>query len=99
MPKIIAHALTGASIVAIIHPDIRINNWVPLLIGGILGIAADFDYIFEFWPNFPDVHRSFTHSLIFSLLIGILFVCFSKEGQEKAAIAYSFAYLSHLILD
>jgi len=99
MPKFIAHALMGASIVAAIHPPVNLKRWGPLILGAVLAVSPDFDLIFEWILKIPDVHRGYSHSLIFSLIIGLLISGFTGKEQGKIAIAYSLAYLSHALLD
>jgi membrane-bound metal-dependent hydrolase YbcI (DUF457 family) len=99
MPKIIAHALTGSAIIAAIHPKVKISNLTPIFIGMILAISSDFDIALEWLFEIPDLHRGFTHSLAFSLAIGLALSLWMHPGKEKEALTYSLAYLSHPILD
>ena len=99
MPKIIAHALTGAAIVAVLDPKAGLVKWTPLFIGALLAVAPDFDYALEWIFKLPDAHRGFTHSLFFSLLVGVLICLLMPAGEERAALGFSLAYLSHALLD
>lgn len=98
MPKIIAHALTGATIIVALSPKSELNKWT-LLGGALLAISPDLDYGIEWLFNFPDVHRGFTHSLIFSFLVGSLILIFLDYEKQRLAIALSLAFLSHTLLD
>ena len=95
MPLPIAHALVGASIVALTLPDASpTRNWKPLLIGGALSVCPDLDYFFgTTW------HRGFTHSLAFACAVSA--VCLAAMGFAKVrvAIAYAGAFFSHGLLD
>lgn len=98
MPKIIAHALVGASIVAAICPIDQLNNQV-ILFGAAAAIGPDLDLLIERGLNIPDFHRGLTHSLLFSFLVAII-IHFSLgiENQPLAA-ALSLAFFSHVLLD
>jgi len=98
MPKIIAHALTGATIVVALSPKSEINKWT-LLGGALLAISPDLDHAVEWLFNFSDVHRGFTHSLVFSFFIGSLVLFFFDSEKQRLAIAFSLAFLSHTLLD
>ncbi len=99
MPKFIAHALTGATIVAALYPKSALDKWTPLLIGAVLAISPDFDYLIEWLLDIPDIHRGFTHSLIFSFLVGLIICFWLRSEHPGIPLAYSFAYLSHTLLD
>jgi membrane-bound metal-dependent hydrolase YbcI (DUF457 family) len=95
MPLPIAHGLLGASIVAATLPyDSPARNWKPLALGAALAYVPDLDY---FLP--AHWHRSFTHSLIFALLISL--VCFAAWGATNIRLAFACAgaTLSHALLD
>lgn len=98
MPKIIAHALTGATIVVALSPKSELNKWT-LLGGVLLAISPDLDHGIEWLFNITDVHRGFTHSLIFSFLVGALILIFLDYEKQRLAIAFSLAFLSHTLLD
>lgn len=99
MPKIIAHALTGASIIVAVNPKINLNNLSPVFIGVFLAISPDLDLLVEWLFNIPDFHRGFTHSLLFSLCIGIIISLYMNPRHEKATVAYFLAFFSHPLLD
>ncbi len=74
-------------------------GWLFLLIGSVL---PDIDYLFE-WTFFAGIHRTFTHSLFFALLVlGISLITF-KLMNEKRSNEYSYllfvGILIHLIVD
>jgi hypothetical protein len=100
MPLPVAHGLVGASIVAGVHPTAVSNRrWTPLLWGAFLAICPDFDFFFEWILHWPDVHRTFTHSLIVAIGIGVLSVPILGKAHRREALAYSLAFLSHTLLD
>ena len=73
--------------------------WFWLLFGGIL---PDIDFIVEWMLQTP-YHRSFTHSILFVLLISIGLYLILKMYKEKNAKSYSNAFAIgiciHIIID
>jgi membrane-bound metal-dependent hydrolase YbcI (DUF457 family) len=74
-------------------------GWLFLLIGGVL---PDIDYLFE-WTFFSGIHRTFTHSLFFALIVlGVSLITF-KLMDENNSKEYSYllfvGILIHLIVD
>lgn len=99
MPLPVAHGLVGASVVAAVHPtDNPRKSWKPLLIGALLAISPDFDFILTWGFGLEEVHRTFTHSIAFAALVGwgILQL---KSVNMREAVAYGLAFLSHTLLD
>lgn len=99
MPLPIAHGLVGASAVAALYPGTSSEGYRPLLIGALLANAADFDFLLVFIFNSQSLHRGFSHSLVFALLIFLLCVLLLGRRRFQAAIAYGAAFASHAILD
>ena len=99
MPLPFAHGLLGASIIAAIHPKPFDKHWFPLLLGGFLANAADFDFALVFLLGSKEFHRGFTHSVMFAVVI--FAGCLIYFGLEKyrEALAYGLAFASHFILD
>jgi membrane-bound metal-dependent hydrolase YbcI (DUF457 family) len=100
MPLPVAHALFGASVVAALdRPWDPKRTYVPLLMGAFLANAADFDFLLVFVLHSDEWHRGFSHSIVFSLLVFLLFAAFLGRGQFQKALAYGLAYGSHALLD
>jgi len=100
MPLPVAHALVGASVVAAIDPSpSSARAWKPLLAGAALALCPDLDYFFEWVLHWPDVHRTFTHSLVFALGVGGVLVLWMGPARRREGLAYSLAFLSHTLLD
>ena len=107
MPTLITHtfiACTGCSFLT------KAKNKYRLYFLSILAsIIPDFDIIgFYFGVNYGDVlgHRGFSHSIIFALLIGLLFpkifdkkIIFFSKPWTKLFIFFSLVTMSHGILD
>ena len=78
-----------------IHPA----GWFLLLFGAIL---PDADIVLG-WILGDNLHRNFTHSLFFIILIGLgsyfIFTLLRDKHKEGFAFALSVGILSHLILD
>ncbi len=47
----------------------------------------------------PDLHRSFTHSLLFSFGVAVVLFLWMGPEEMRAVAAFSLAYLSHPLLD
>lgn len=99
MPKIIAHLLTGAAVTVAVHPTAGIRNWTPLFLGALLGISADFDFGPEWAFDLSGIHRGFTHSLIFSIFVGLIIYFWIGNEQLRITLAFSSSYFSHILLD
>jgi inner membrane protein len=100
MPLPIAHGLLGASIVAALHQKpSRIRYSLSLLIGALLANAADLDFVLVAGLQSSTWHRGFTHSIVFSLLICLLFLFILRNVSIRNAMAYGLAFTSHGLLD
>jgi inner membrane protein len=100
MPLPVAHGLLGASIVAALHQkSTRIQYLMSLVAGALLANAADLDFLLVAALGSKAWHRGFTHSIIFSLLICLLFIVVLGNRQFRSAMAYGLAFTSHGLLD
>jgi inner membrane protein len=99
MPLPIAHGLLGASIVTAIHPKPMNRYFLPLFIGVFLANAADFDFAFVFTFGSGELHRGFSHSIFFALLICLIFTFSFGRNYFREAVSYGLAYTSHCFLD
>ncbi len=97
----VAHALFGVSVAAPYLPKGPLKgNLKTILIAAGLGVLPDFDYLFyrvldwgESW------HRSFSHSLVFALVVGALAAFVFGPFTTRLFVLYSLAIFSHPILD
>lgn len=99
MPLPVAHGLLGATLVAAIHPKPARRSFIPLLTGAFLANAADFDFALVFILRSKTWHRGFSHSIMFALLVGLIFVLSLGTRYIREAIAYGLAFASHAVLD
>lgn len=99
MPLPVSHALLGASIVAAAHPSPFKRYSTPLLLGALWSNVADFDFLFVFAFHSRAWHRSFTHSVVFALLVFLLLILYKGRRRIKEATVYGLAFASHGILD
>ncbi|MEZ5426654.1 MAG: metal-dependent hydrolase [Pyrinomonadaceae bacterium] len=99
MPLPISHGFLGATLVAAIHPKINKFYAFPLLIGGFLANAADFDFLFVFAAQDPSWHRAFSHSILFSGLVFFGLAAYLGKERMRESLAYGLAYFSHVWLD
>jgi membrane-bound metal-dependent hydrolase YbcI (DUF457 family) len=97
----IAHGLLGAAVAAPWLPRQQLRrNLTPLLVAAGLGICPDLDYVFyrvldwgESW------HRSFSHSVVFALVLGIVTAYVVGPLTTRFFVLYTLAIFSHPILD
>src|SRR5690349_4456689 len=96
----VAHGLLGATIVASLQSArSEHRNTKDLLLGALLGISPDFDYVLNYLPGLGrGWHHGFTHSLVFGWFVGLL-VAYCRTFSWKSVMVYSLAILSHPVLD
>ena len=72
-------------------------TWLLLLLGGIL---PDGDLLID-WIFKTAIHRTFTHSLVFAVLMfGVIyFMFYNKQERFQYATAMSAGILIHILLD
>lgn len=72
-------------------------SWILLLIGGLL---PDFDYPIA-WILGIDIHRTFTHSLVFILVTFFIasLVFMYHKNKENYAFILSLGVLTHVLVD
>jgi len=100
MPLPIAHGLTGAALVAALHPNPASRRYgVALLAGALLANAADLDFALVWAFHSRAWHRGFTHSLFFAAVVGLLFVAVKGRARLREALALGLAFASHGALD
>jgi membrane-bound metal-dependent hydrolase YbcI (DUF457 family) len=99
MPLPLAHGLFSGSIVSMIHKKPTENFFKPIALGMFLGIAADFDFVLAYFLDMRSLHRGFSHSIGFSVIIFLLIFLILGKHKLRAAIAYGLAYGIHGILD
>ncbi len=100
MPLPISHGLTGAALVAALHPNpVGRRYRLALLAGAFLANAADFDFALVWALRSGAWHRGFTHSLVFAAAVGLVFVVAFGRGRLREAAGCGLAYASHGVLD
>ncbi len=100
MPLPVAHGLLGASIVAALYPQLPARRTaLPLFIGALLANAADSDFLLVLALHSRAWHRGFTHSIVFSFLVCLIFGISLGRQRRRKAVAYGLAYASHAVLD
>ena len=100
MPLPFSHGLVGASVVAALHPSPLANRYrLPMLAGALLANSADLDFVLVWMFNSKEWHRGFTHSLGFSLLVGLIAYALLQAPRARESVAYALAYASHAALD
>lgn len=97
----LAHGLFGASVVAVSIPGVSIiRDWRALLMGAGVAICPDVDYLFYLGLRLGESwHRSFSHSIVFALAVGLLASSLTRATNTRGFLVYSLAALSHPILD
>jgi inner membrane protein len=100
MPLPIAHGLLGASVVAAVLPaPVSTRYLKPMLLGTFLANTPDFDFALVFLLNSDKWHRGFTHSIMFALLIAMMFIAYRGSRKFREVLAYGLAFASHFVLD
>ena len=101
MPLPVAHALLGASVVAALAPRKTVGRGRVLLVGALLGVCPDFDYLINWAGLFGrGWHHDFTHSFAFTFLIGLAAAyVFSGDLRPPSVAAYWLPALSHPLAD
>ena len=97
----IAHGLLGASIAGLLAPSQTAGqNVKTVLICAVLAILPDFDYFFYQVLNWGESwHRSFSHSILFSIVVGALCAAAFGPFTTRLFLIYTLAILSHTLLD
>lgn len=101
MPLPIAHGLLGASCVAALAPRRMVGRGRVLLVGALLGVCPDGDFLINWVGLFGrGWHHDFTHSFAFTLLLGAAaaFV-FGGDLRPRSVLAYWLPVLSHPLID
>ena len=101
MPLPVAHGLLGATVVAAQRGNFSFRkDWRALSLGAALAIIPDFDLILSWILGYSaKTHGGFTHSILFSLMAGLLACLLMREKNVRGFVTYSLATLSHGILD
>lgn len=100
MPMPVAHGLLGASVAAALAPPRTVRRGRVLLVGALLGICPDFDYLLNWVGLFGrGWHHDFSHSFAFTLLVGVCaaFVCAGLSRRN--ILTYWLAALTHPLAD
>jgi hypothetical protein len=100
MPLPIAHALLGATVVETGFPVDRKERARLYLIAAGVAVVPDFDLFFSWILGLGNRwHGGVTHSIVFAVVLGLLGASLSGIRNRRAVIVFSFAALSHGILD
>lgn len=100
MPLPVAHGLLGVSVAIALRQSSQSRQWKSLLIGTLLGICPDFDYVLN-WLRISGGgwHHGFTHSISFAVSIGLLTAMVLGERHARSVMLYSAVTFSHTLLD
>ncbi|MFL6230730.1 MAG: metal-dependent hydrolase [Pyrinomonadaceae bacterium] len=99
MPLPVAHGLVGAGVVAAFHPQPFRRKGLPLFVGAVVANCADLDFGLVLLTHDKSLHRSFTHSLVFSLLLTLTALAVCGWAHLRRVLVYGAAYTSHGLLD
>ena len=99
MPLPVAHGLLGAGLVAALHPQPTRRFAIPLLLGAVLAVAADLDFLLVFAFGSKTWHRGFSHSVLLGLFVTLLFAFSLGRKRISEAVAFGLAFTSHGFLD
>jgi membrane-bound metal-dependent hydrolase YbcI (DUF457 family) len=101
MPLPLAHALAGGSLTVAAWPEqTPAGLRRGLVVGAVLGICPDFDYVLN-WIRVlgPGWHHGFTHSILFALIVGAATSWALGLRGWRGALVCIAATLSHPLLD
>jgi membrane-bound metal-dependent hydrolase YbcI (DUF457 family) len=101
MPLPLAHAVIGGSLTVAAWPVKTPAGFRrSLVVGAVLGICPDFDYVLN-WLHVlgPGWHHGFSHSVVFAVVVGVgaSWVCGIRGW--RGALVCTGAALSHPLLD
>jgi membrane-bound metal-dependent hydrolase YbcI (DUF457 family) len=99
MPLPVAHGLVGAGIVAALHPQPFRRKGLPLIAGALVANCADLDFGLVLLTHDRSLHRGFTHSLAFGLLLTLTALAICGGAYLRRVLVYGAAYISHGLLD
>jgi membrane-bound metal-dependent hydrolase YbcI (DUF457 family) len=101
MPLPVAHGLFGSTVLHLFGRGKPTGSKTSeLLLGALLGIAPDFDYLLNYIPGLGGGwHHGFTHSIVFACMVGSLISLGAFKPSWRVAMAYSLAIISHPLLD
>jgi len=100
MPLPIAHGLLGASVVAALAPKKTVGRGRVLLVGALLGLCPDFDYLVNWVGVFGrGWHHDFSHSFAFTFLAGVAAAFVFAGLGTRSVLTYWLAALSHPLAD
>ena len=101
MPLPLAHALVGGTLAVAVWPE-RTPAGLrrALVVGGLLGICPDADYLLgRLHVMGWGWHHGFTHSVAFAVIVGAIVSRAVGLRGWRAALACVLAVLSHPLLD
>ena len=100
MPFPVAHGVVASGLFIGLQRRLSLSqDWRPILLCTALSILPDLDFALEWFLNFEDAHRSFTHSLIFCVGLGVLSAFLFGASNIGQRLAIMLAPLSHTVLD
>jgi membrane-bound metal-dependent hydrolase YbcI (DUF457 family) len=103
MPSPIGHSLIGLSIYTVFTQRSQLyKNWKLIFTSVILANLPDIDYVVVFIFNNPFYHRTFSHSLLFSVLVALAVSRFKiiDFGSRNKIFFYCFCLVfSHALAD
>lgn len=63
-------------------------------------LFPDFDFVFYFLANFNQFHRTFSHSILFFILVSIIVYIFSNVKKKKInAVSFLIGASLHVVID
>mgnify|MGYP001261621168 CR=1 FL=1 len=99
----VAHTLVGLSIYTIATPrEDLFKNWKIIFFIIFLTVLPDFDFLIMMVTKNLSDHRTYTHSLLFSVVAGYLFykIAQAKYPSFRVTFWLSFALIfSHAVVD
>jgi membrane-bound metal-dependent hydrolase YbcI (DUF457 family) len=100
MPFPIAHGIIGASLFAATQKKVSRDKDIRLmLLAAGLAMLPDLDFLFTWLFDLHGWHRSFTHSIAFAVVLGLVASHLAAAKSFRVATGLVLAPLSHGLLD
>jgi|APSaa5957512535_1039671.scaffolds.fasta_scaffold228560_1 membrane-bound metal-dependent hydrolase YbcI (DUF457 family) len=99
----VAHTLIGLSIYTTVTPKKDLfKNWKKVYFICFLTILPDFDFLIMMITHDPSDHRTYTHSLLFSIIAGYAFFKIAAVRYPSFRITFLLSFtliFSHVVID
>jgi membrane-bound metal-dependent hydrolase YbcI (DUF457 family) len=99
MPLPVGHFLMGASVAEALLPSQARHRHRMAAAMACLAIVPDFDFLAVWWLDDRGIHRGLSHSLAFSLLVGLAIYAIAGQRRLRESAVCTLVIASHGLLD